>query len=353
MKKTVLLNIWFLAAALVFNCSQQDQSYDRGAVIPVSVEEVELNSIREFVNATGTVQALKEAVLLGETAGYYRLEINPKTGKKFAMGDRVSKDQVIAYLDNPERENEIKIESKELNLETTQREFEKQKSLYEKGGVTLSEFKTAEANYINARYDLENANIQLAKLKIGAPFSGILVDLTYYTEDTKLNANVEIARLMDYVQLHLEMNLPNKQMGRVSVGQKLLVYHYASAKDTLQGRISQVAPTLDPDSRTFKVCATVNNPNLLLRPGMFVQADIITAEKDSVIVIPKDVVLQRQNSKIVYIVRQGSIAHDRKISTGIENRSQFEVTDGLSAGDRLIVKGFETLRDRSKVKIIK
>ena len=353
MKKINWLLLSLIALFLIGSCSQPEQSFDRSTVIPVSVEEVKLKSIREFVTATGTVQAIKEALLVSETAGYYRLTTNSRTGRKFVMGDRVLKDEIIAYLDNLERENEIKIDSKKLNLETTQREFEKQRSLYEKGGVTLSEFKLAEANFINAQYDYDNAKIQLEKLKIKSPFSGMLVDLDFYTEGTKVNANSEIARVMDYSELHLELNLPNKEMARVKVGQKVLVYHYSSPKDTLQGRVSQVAPTLDPDSRTFKINATVFNDSLFLRPGMFVQADIITAEKEKAIVIPKDVVLQRSNSKIVFVVRQGSLARDQRISTGIENRKEFEVVDGLKEGERLVVKGFETLRDRSKVKVIK
>lgn len=353
MKKIILVLITLFVITLFNSCSQQEQSFDRGAVIPVSVEEVGLKSIRELIAATGTVQAKKEVLLISEAAGYYRLAENPRTGRKFVMGDKVLKDEIIAYLDNPERENEIKINSKKLNLETTQREFDKQKSLYAKGGVTLSEFKQAEVNFINAQYDYDNAKIQLSKLKIAPPFSGILVDLTYYTEGTKVNTNSEIASVMDYSQLYLELNLPNKEMGRVKVGQKALVYHYSSPEDTLQGNVSQAAPTLDPDSRTFKINVTVFNKELLLRPGMFVQADIITAEKENVIVIPKDVVLQRRNSKIVFLVQKGSIARERKITTGIENRQEFEVIDGLKADERLVVKGFETLRDRAKVKIIK
>ena len=84
---------------------------------------------------------------------------------------------------------------------------------------------------------------------------------------------------------------------------------------------------------------------------MFVKADIIAARKDSAIVIPKDIILSRQNGKAVFTVERGA-ARERMITTGLENANNVEVVEGLSLNDRVIVKGFETLQNRSKVKII-
>ena len=90
------------------------------------------------------------------------------------------------HIDNPEQENNIKIESQKLNLDISKREFEKQQSLYEKGGVTLRELKDSERSYIDSKYNHDNALIQLAKLKIRASFDGIIVDIPYYTQGTRL-----------------------------------------------------------------------------------------------------------------------------------------------------------------------
>ena len=85
---------------------------------------------------------------------------------------------------------------------------------------------------------------------------------------------------------------------------------------------------------------------------MFVKADIITAQKDSTIVIPKDVILSGSRGKYVFVVGRNSSADDRRITTGIENQDYIEITDGLNRNDKLIIKGFETLRDNSKVKVL-
>jgi multidrug efflux pump subunit AcrA (membrane-fusion protein) len=85
---------------------------------------------------------------------------------------------------------------------------------------------------------------------------------------------------------------------------------------------------------------------------MFVKADIITSRKDSAIVIPKNIILSRQKGKTVFVVDRG-VAAERIIETGLENITDVEVTRGLEKNDRVVTSGFETLGNRSKVKIIK
>ena len=82
------------------------------------------------------------------------------------------------------------------------------------------------------------------------------------------------------------------------------------------------------------------------------KADIITDQKDSAIVIPKNIILSGSRGKYVFVVGRNSSADDRRITTGLQNQDYIEVTEGLSVNDRLIIKGFETLRDDSKVKVI-
>ena len=85
---------------------------------------------------------------------------------------------------------------------------------------------------------------------------------------------------------------------------------------------------------------------------MFVKADIVTSRKDSVIVIPKNIILSRQKGKTVFTIDRG-VANEKVIETGLENPTEVEVTRGLMKNERVVTSGFETLSNRSKVKIIK
>jgi len=344
--------ILLLGLLIIAGCG--DQSGDTGTEIsvPVSVEEIKLKPIEEFISTTGTVKATNEVILKSETSGFYRLAINPKTKAPYKLGDFVQKDSAIIYLDNPELENNTKIESQKLNLEISKQEYIKQQSLYEKGGVTFRELKNSEKTAMDAQYNYDNALIQLSKLKITPPFEGVIVDLPYYTIGTKVDAGLQMVQIMNYRHLYMEVNLPGKSIGEIKTNQPVRVMNYTMPDDTLSGNVTQVSPALDPDTRSFKSSIKINNPDWLLRPGMFTKAEIVVAKKDSAIVIPKDIILSKRRGKTVFIVEKGA-AEDRVISTGLENPDFVEVTDGLKVNQRLVVKGYETLRDHSKVKIVR
>lgn len=349
----ILKVLWLLLGFLLLASCQDNEGEDELEIsIPVSVSEVKPGSIREFVTTSATVEAIKHIDLMSEIEGKYRLAVNPRSGKPFAPGDAVEAGQVIVHLDNPEHENNIRIESRQLELDISQREFEKQQSLYEKGGVTLRELKTAESAFIDANYNYKNARIQLEKLTIRAPFRGVITDLPYYTPGVKVPVGQLMAQVMDYGRLHAEVKFPAKDLTRIKSGQEVLATHYLLADDTLSGEIVQVSPAIDPVSRSFKAAVRVNNPDQQLRPGMFVKFDAIVAQKDSVIVIPKSIILAKRAGNTVFVVDKGA-AFEKVITTGLENSEQVEVVEGLSVDDRLVVKGYETLRDRSKVKVVK
>jgi membrane fusion protein (multidrug efflux system) len=180
----------------------------------------------------------------------------------------------------------------------------------------------------------------------------VIIDLPYFTPGTKVPVNQKMAELMDYSQLYAEVFYPASELYRVQTGQPIRVTHYSISTDTLPGIITQVAPALNPDTRSFEAAILVDNSEQLLRPGMFVKVETIVARKDSAIVIPKEIILSKRQGKTVFVVDKGA-AFERVISTGLENAEQIEILDGLKAGDRLVIKGFETLRNRSKVKIVR
>ena len=354
MKKVTSGFLFFilLISLLVFSgCQQERMTAESDTTIPIRVKEVEKSSIQEFVTATGTVYAVKETVLKTEQAGKYTLHRNPRTGKPFVMGDSVSANALLVSLENPEYINQIAIDSKKLSHESAEREFTKQQSIYEKGGITLKEVKDAERALIDARYSYDNAKISLAKLEIRAPFSGVLVNLPHYTSSQWVETNTEVATLMDYSRLYAELTLPGKEMGRIERDQNVGVHNYSQDKQKLEGKVTQISPALDPTSRMFKIKIEAANPELMLKPGMFVRADIIVQEKEDVIVIPKDIILDRRGRKTVYVVQRG-IALERRLELGIETSDSVEVIQGLNPGDSLIIEGFETLRNRSRIKVI-
>lgn len=342
----------FLGLLIIIQCKNRDEDVNTELALPVSVMNVKTGSIEKLINATGTVNATLVAELKSEIAGKYILQTNPLTRKPFRLGDKVKEGQLIVKIEDKEFENNLNMESKKLNLDVSKQEFQKQESLYKKGGVTLRELRNSEISYINAQNSYENANISMEKIEVRSPFTGIIVDLPYYTNNTKITAGQPLVKLMDFKKMYMEINLPEKNMQIIKPGQLTRITNYVSPDDTLIGRITEISPALSTETRTFKLKIMIDNPELKLHPGMFVKSDIIIEKKDSVIVIPKKYILSRNNARKVFIVDK-STARERVLETGLENNMNIEVVKGLVVNDKLVTKGFETLRDRSKVKVIK
>lgn len=350
--KNIKLLLLITIVVFAASCNNQAPTESTDLAVPVSIENIKKQSIQQFINTTGTAKARSETVLSSEIAGDYKIMTNPKTGRKFKLGDKVQKGQIIIRLEDKEYLNGLGMESKKLNLEISEQEFEKQKSLYEKGGVTLRELRNSEVSKITAQDDYERVEIQLAKMSVFAPFSGIIVDLPYYTQGVRVATGQTMVGLMSYDKMYVEINLPEKNMPEIKIGQEVIITNYTLTEDTITGIVTELSPIISAETRTFEGKLQIDNPELKLRPGMFVKANIITAQKDSAIVIPKDIILTGSRGKYVFIVGRNSSADDRRITTGIDNQDYIEVLEGLEPNDRLIIKGFETLRDNSKVKVI-
>ncbi len=348
-KHLIVLGVFLF---LIAGCGPDQFNQENEITVPVSVETVKLKPIEQFLEATGTLKAESEAILRSEISGVYSLNINPRSKKPFALGDRIKKGETLITIEDEEYLNSVRIDLKKLQMEEAKSEYEKQKSLYDRGGVTFKDLKSSELDYLDKKYTYENALLQLEKTKITAPFNGIIVDLPYYTAGTRVAQGSPMVQIMSYKKMILEINLPEKQLKEVKAGQKARVTNYTISADTLTARVEQISPAIDAGTRTFKTVLTVGNPDLIFRPGMFVKVQLVTARKDSALVIPKNIILSRRRGKTVFVVVKGA-TQERIIQTGLENPDEVEVISGLSPEERIVVKGFETLRSRQKVKIIK
>jgi len=96
----------------------------------------------------------------------------------------------------------------------------------------------------------------------------------------------------------------------------------------------------------------VDNSDGILLPGMFVKADLVVNSAENTLVIPRDIIVSRNRNQIVYVVDKG-VASERVITTGLENENNIEVKMGLLEGESVVTTGFETLRNQSRVRILR
>ena len=348
--RNILPGLVLLVLVSLESCKKEANNANTEIASPVSVNELKPGPIKRYINTSGTAVASKDTEIKSQMAGTYVLQRNPSTGQPYRLGDKVSAGTVIVKFDDKEYLNDISYDIKCKNLEIVKQEFQKQKALYEKGGATLTEVKNSELKVASAELEVENAQFKLDYMNIKAPFSGVIVDLPHYTSNVKLETGKSIVSIMDYSTLYMDINLPENAITSVNPGQKVAITHYSLKNDTLQGTIRELSPAISAETRTFKGKLEINNKDLKIRPGMFVKADIIVENNDNAIIIPKSIIQSRGRSRFVYTLDK-NVAKYREITTGIEDKYNVEITDGLKEGDIIIVKGFETLRNDSKVKV--
>jgi RND family efflux transporter MFP subunit len=328
-----------------------DDSDDRAAAdltMPVVVEKVKLANIAEYITTTGTLRARKEEAVVAEVEGI--LTIARTNGTLIQPGVYVEVGHLLAEIDNPSYLLEVRVESQRMAMENAVRELDKQKALFDEGGVTEKELELARKAALDARLNFEGAELQADKVRLKAPISGYLANLRSTFDGVRVRAGFEFCRVMDYSTVVVEARLPNSDLGRVRIGQKVMVENYAIPDQRFEARLTALDPTIDPQTRTFAVIMEVPNDNLILRPGMFVKTDIVVLERQDAVVIPKEALQVRDGRPIAFVVK-GLSAEQREVEQGIESKEEIEILQGLSEGDRLVVKGQETLRDKSKVSI--
>lgn len=346
--------LWALLAAVLFlpACNKETTKSKSEVTVSVRVSKLGKGIMEQTETITGTARSKKEISLKSETEGDYVLHNNPLTERPFELGDRVKKGTIVITLVNKEYENSIQMASKALDYDINKMEYEKQKSLYDKGGVTLRELKNAEGSLINSKYALENAQYSLDKMSITAPFDGVIVAIPYFTPETKVPNGTNVLTIMDYSAMYISFSLPEKSIAAVEVGQEVYVLNYTMPQDTLKGRVSQLSPAIDETTRTFSGVIEIENKALKLRPGMFVQGDIVTLRNTDVFILPNEIISSTSKGTYVYVADKG-MALQRRITTGLENATSIEIVSGLTGEEMIVTEGYETLRDRSKIKILK
>jgi RND family efflux transporter MFP subunit len=331
-------------------CNNDDEQSAADLTFPVSVEKVKRGPIAAYISTTGTLKAIREERVLAEVEGI--LKIAKNNGTSPAAGLKVQAGDLLAEIENREHLLYVRVESNKMAMDNAARELEKQEALFKEGGVTEKELEIARRNALDARLNYESAVLRAGKLRLKAPISGYIANLRSASEGTRINAGFVLCTIMEYSTTLVTVNLPNTDLGRVQAGQKVIITNYALEGKTFEGVVMTIDPAIDERTRTFAVTIEVENPNLRLRPGMFVKADIVVESREDAIVIPKTSIVTRNNKPVVYVV-EGASAQEREVRTGVETREEIEILEGIADNEQLVVQGQATLRDKSKVRVRK
>ncbi len=339
------------ASLLLAACSTSTGNTSQAQIsIPVTVEEIVAGDLEQITSTNGSLTPLLSATVTNKVGGVYRPAKNPATGEYYKIGDKVSTGQVLGYLEDEEYVNDISIDTKKISWEIAEGEYEKYIILQEKGGATEIDVKNAAVEVETTKNSYKNAEISIANMKVTSPISGVIVDLEYQSPGVEIEAGVSLFSVMDYSKMYLDISLSESTMSYINTGLPVYISHYSIPDEFIEATIDQLSPSIDTTTRTYKGVVVVDNRKLLLKPGMFVKSEIVVDKAENAIIIPKEIIRTSQNTSFVFIA-DGTTAMQCEITTGISNDNYIEVKSGLYIGDKLIIDGYATLRNRSKIAI--
>ena len=403
-KKTIIWVIVIVIALLIVLIGAKKAGWfgKSGNFKQIEVINISLIDIVETVAATGKIQPEVEIKLSSEVSGEI-IKLPIKEGQQVKKGDllvSINPDLVQALVNQSQaslQNIKAQLTQAEANLDNLKLNFERNKSLYEKGVIsksdwerTFTDYEVAKANVKSAYYNVQSAQSavkqsrdNLSRTSIFAPRDGTIsklsVELGERVVGTAQMAGTEIVRVANLNNMEVEVDVNETDIVKVNVGDSTIVEVDAYLKREFKGVVTEIANTaensLSVDQVTnFKVKVRIipesykdlsaDQPenSSPFRPGMTATVDIITNKKENIIGVPiSSIVIKTDTSsakrkKIVketissktekfecVFVKIGDVAKLRVITTGIQDDSNIEITSGLNEGDEVITGPYNTV----------
>lgn len=345
----------------------------RGPVaVAVEVKPVETGSIRDIRDFTGTLLARSQFVVAPKIAGRIKRLF-------FNIGDRVQQGQVVAVLDDEEYRQQVdqaraelavaraNLEESQDALELTKRELERTVVLRQKKIASESELDAAESKYKSQESKLKVAQAQVVQKEAALRVAEVRLSYTrievppnegngyrvvgerYVHQGAMLAANNPIISIFDIRTMIAAIHVIEQDYSKLQVGMAADVFTDAYPGKTFVGTVVRVAPLLKETSRQARVEIEIPNPEGLLKPGMFIRAEIEFRQHDNTTVVPMDALVKREDKTGVFVIDRGEKkARFVPVSVGIKNGRQVEILSPPLSGD-VVTLGHHLLEDGAPV----
>lgn len=368
-----------IAAILLAGCSgqKQEQTGQQDSAAPVRVAAVEKGSLADTMVVTGKLEAAASANVVpgGQGGKVYSVSVK--------VGDRVNRGQTLVTLENTTFaaavqqaeqgvvQAESALEIARINYEMAAANYERGKRLYESGAIPAAGptgFETAyEIPYKQAKIDYEqvkpamvaNARAALAMAReqynnafIKSPINGVVTAVNVNPGELASPASpVPVVSVVSLDKVVVKATVTEDQINKLKQGQEVPVLVGAVSAEPLTGVITNIALAADQVSKAYPIKVQLDNPDHLLKPGMFAQVNL-EDEKDEVLLVPREAVINLGGRDIVWVIGDNK-ATSRPVTAGISDGKQIEIKSGLKEGEQVVVSGQDSLQENSLVEIVK
>jgi len=310
--------------------------------VPVKVLSVATGAISEHVLYSATVEAEEAIDIYARGSGLVRRVLVEE-------GESVVAGQILVEL----VDDELKLNEAEARLacKKLEAQLKRKEELYNRQLLAKEAYEDLKINVEQSKIRWERAQLSLDYARVRAPVGGVIARRAVKLGD-RIGANTKLYEMVNLSRLIAQVHVPGQGMRNLDIGQKALVTTDFLPDAKFDGKILRISPVVDPGSGTFKVTLELQAEGRLLRPGMFVNAHIVTATHKKAVLVPKRAVVYDDGMPHVFVVSD-STANKVRFEMGFDDTEFVEVTSGVKKGDQIVVVGQNGLKDKAKIRIIK
>lgn len=306
----------------------------------VRVEVLEGSLLPDYLVLTGGLEPWEDVTLSAEISGVIETQL-------IEAGDAAKAGAALFRVDTVLIE--ASLAQAEAQLELLAHELERLEGLRRSGIASPQELDRVRTEHRLAEVELASARTRMARSVVRAPFDGV-VDTVHRRAGEWVDAGMAMARIVQIDRLKAVVGIPEREVTHFAAGDIIAVTAPAIPDRAFEGAIHKIAPTAERASRTFLTEIALDNADGALKPGMIVRASLVRREYPDAITIPIFAVRSVENERFAVVAEEG-VARLRRIQVGGLHGDRVHVTEGLSAGERLIVAGHRDLRDGEPVAI--
>jgi membrane fusion protein (multidrug efflux system) len=301
------------------------------------------------ISSIGTVAAVQGVTVSADLPGIVD-RIAFDSGKPVKEGD------VLVQLDT--RQEQAQLAAAEAQLELSRLTFQRMQGLVEQDAVSRAEYDTAAAAFKQAEARIREIHATIARKTIRAPFGGVLgiraVNLGQY-----LTGGDAVVPLQSLDPIYVNFGVPQQDASRMRRGRAVRITASDLGSVEFAGRISALDSVVDEATRNVRVQATLANPGGRLRPGMFVQAQVVLGANQPVIALPGSAISYAPYGDSVFVVTdlkdEGGKSYQgvrqQVVKLGGARGDQIAVLSGIQPGEVVVTSGVFKLRNGAAVQI--
>ena len=339
-----------------------------GRIVTITVERARSGFVDEEILITGALRAKEQVDVMPKATGRI-------VKLQWQVGDTVKAGDLIAELEDEELQQQVNraraaldvtrasLAQRQAELENAKADIRRAQNLFEEKLIARQEFESRQTAFTvvetqvqftraqesQAQAELNELRIRLEQTKVYAPMAGIVakryVDVGALVSPS--NAIVNVVNLSTMVTM---ANVPEREVGKIRVGNRALVEVDAFSGERFNGRVARVAPVLDPATRTATVEIEIPNPDGGLKAEMFARVTLDLASQRSAVLIPREALVYRGQQSGVYVMQDKRPVF-RNIETGLTRGDEVEVLANLQSGMTIVTRGATMLNEGDDVRI--